>query len=142
MSVLAILEQQSGVWHRLSWETLGAGQQLASALGTELEVAVLGVNISALAADVAKRKSARVWTVEHPSLDAYTADAFTAAMEALVRKVSPALVLLPHTYQTRDFAPKVATRLGTVLISDVIAARVEGGVPVFVRQLFQVGNYY
>jgi electron transfer flavoprotein alpha subunit len=137
MSVLAILEQQSGAWHRLSWETLAAGQQLASALGTELEVAVLGANVATLAADAATKKAARVWAVEHPALDAYTADAYTAATEELVRKANPTLVLLPHTYQTRDFAPRLATRFGRVLISDVIAARVENGGPVFVRQLFQ-----
>jgi len=137
MSVLAILEQQSGAWHRLSWETFAAGQQLAAALGADLEAAVLGASVAALAAEAAAKKAASVWAVEHPALDAYTADAYTAATEELVRKASPTLVLLPHTYQTRDFAPRLATRFGTVLISDVIAARVENGAPIFVRQLFQ-----
>ena len=137
MSVLAILEQQSGVWHRLSWETFAAGQQLAAALGTPLEAAVFGASVASLATEAAAKKASRVWAVEHPALGAYTADAFTAATEALVRKVNPTLVLLPHTYQTRDFAPRLATRFGHVLISDAIAARVDGGSLVFVRQLFQ-----
>jgi electron transfer flavoprotein alpha subunit len=63
----------------------------------------------------------------------YTADAYTAAAEELIRKVNPALVVFGHTYQTRDYAPKLAARFGRVLISDVIAARP----PVFVRQMFQ-----
>ena len=33
LSVLAILEQQSGQWHRMSWETFAAAQQLAASLG-------------------------------------------------------------------------------------------------------------
>ena len=45
------------------------------------------------------------------------------AVEELVRKVNPALVLFPHTYQVRDFAPKAGYTLCRVLISDVIAAR-------------------
>jgi electron transfer flavoprotein alpha subunit len=137
MSVLAILEQQSGKWHRQSWETAAAGQQLASNLGMELHLAAAGSGVSALASDAAAKHAAKVWSVDHELLAAYTADAFTAALEALIRKTSPALVLFPHTYQTRDFAPKLATRFGRVLISDVIAARVESGSPVFVRQLFQ-----
>jgi electron transfer flavoprotein alpha subunit len=137
MSVLAILEQQDGKWHRLSMETLAAGQELAAALGTELEVAVAGAGVGSLANDAAAKKAAKVWAVEHELLGGYTADGYTAALEALVRKMNPALVLLPHTYQTRDFAPKLATRFGRVLISDVIAARVESGSPVFVRLLFQ-----
>ena len=63
----------------------------------------------------------------------YTADAYAAAAEELTRKVNPALVVFGHTYQTRDYAPRVAARFGTVLISDVIAAKP----PVFTRQMFQ-----
>jgi electron transfer flavoprotein alpha subunit len=63
----------------------------------------------------------------------YTADAYTAAAEELIRKVNPTLVVFGHTYQTRDYVPKLAARFGRVLISDVIAAKP----PVFVRQLFQ-----
>ena len=63
----------------------------------------------------------------------YTADAYTAAVEELVRKVNPTLVVFGHTYQTRDYAPKLAARFGRVLIGDVIG----GKPPVFVRQMFQ-----
>src|SRR6202023_2054713 len=63
----------------------------------------------------------------------YTADAYTAAVEELVRKTSPTLVVFGHTYQTRDYAPKLAARFGRALIGDVIA----GKPPVFVRQMFQ-----
>jgi electron transfer flavoprotein alpha subunit len=63
----------------------------------------------------------------------YTADAYAAAVEELVRKVNPTLVVFGHTYQTRDYAPKLAARFGRVLIGDVIA----GKPPVFVRQMFQ-----
>jgi len=137
MSVLAILEHQSGKLHRMSWETLAAAQELAAALGTDVEVALAGSGIGGLAAELAGKHAARVWAVEDAALENYTADGYTAAIEALIRKTTPALVLFPHTYQTRDFAPKLATRFERVLISDVIAARVEGGTPVFVRQLFQ-----
>ena len=53
------------------------------------------------------------------------------------RKVKPEYVLLPHTYQVRDFLPKLATALGTVAVSDVVAHRVDAGALVLVRQLFQ-----
>jgi electron transfer flavoprotein alpha subunit len=137
MSVLAILEHQNGKLHRMSWETFAAAQELAAALGTEVEAAVAGSGIGALAAEVAGKKAAGVWAVEDAGVENYTADGYTAAFEALIRKTGPALVLFPHTYQTRDFAPKLATRFERVLVSDAIAARVEGGSPVFVRQLFQ-----
>ena len=71
----------------------------------------------------------KAYSIDH----AYTADAYTAAVEQLVRKVNPELVVFGHTYQTRDYAPKLAARFGRVLIGDVIAARP----PIFVRQIFQ-----
>jgi len=137
MSILVVLEQQAGVWHRMSWETLAAGQQLGAALGQPVEAAVAGLDVGVLAAEAASKKLAKVWAVEHDFLAAYTADGYTAAVEQLIRKTQPSLVLFPHTYQVRDFAPKLATRFSQVLVSDVIAARVENGVLTLVRQFFQ-----
>ncbi|HUA84022.1 MAG TPA: electron transfer flavoprotein subunit alpha/FixB family protein [Bryobacteraceae bacterium] len=121
----------------MSWETLAAGQQIGSAMGLPVEAAVAGSGIGALAHEAATKKVAKVYAVGHELLKEYTADGYTAAVDALVRKTNPRIVLFPHTYQARDFAPKVATRFGQVLISDVIAARVEAGSPIFVRLLFQ-----
>jgi electron transfer flavoprotein alpha subunit len=137
MSILVVLEQQAGQWHRMSWETLAAGQQLGAALGEPVDAAVVGKGIGALAHEAASRKLAKVWSVEHDLLDSYTADGYAAALEQLIQKTQPKLVLFPHTYQVRDFAPKLATRFSQVLVSDLIAARVESGTLALVRQFFQ-----
>jgi electron transfer flavoprotein alpha subunit len=130
--VLVVTQQNGGVWHRMSWETLAAGQQLAAQLGQTVSAAVVGQ-----AGELAGKKLDRVYTVEHELLANYTADGFTAALEQLIRKTNPSFVLFPHTYQVRDFAPKLATRFDKVLVSDSIGLRVESGSPIFVRQLFQ-----
>ena len=135
--VLVVVEQRGGAWNRMSWETLAAGQQLAAQTGGNVSAAVAGNNVGGLATELASKKLDKVYAVDHQLLGAYTADGYTAALEQLVRKISPSLVLFPHTYQVRDFAPKVATRFNQVLISDTIGFRVEGGAPVFARQLFQ-----
>src|SRR5579864_5597701 len=136
-SILILLEQQAGAWNRMSWETLTAGQQLGAQTGATVSAAVAGQGIDGLAAELAQKKLDKVYLVNHELLKNYTADGYTAAFEQLVRKLNPSLVLFPHTYQVRDFAPKLATRFNQVLISDVIGFRVDGGNPVFVRQLFQ-----
>ncbi len=133
MSILVVLEQQAGQWHRMSWETLAAAQQW----GEPVEAAVVGKGITALANEAASKKLAKVWAVEHDLLETYTADGYTAALEQLIRKTQPKVVLFPHTYQVRDFAPQLATRFSQVLVSDVIAARVESGTLTLVRQFFQ-----
>src|ERR1019366_982767 len=121
----------------MSWETLAAGQELGAALGEPVEAAVAGKGIGALAGDAATKNLAKVWAVEHDLLASYTADGYTAAIEKLIRKTQPSVVLFPHTYQVRDFAPKLATRFSQVLVSDVIAARTEAGTLTLVRQFFQ-----
>lgn len=135
--ILVAMQQSGGAWHRMSWETLAAGQQLAAQTGQKAYAAVAGHKLGPLAEELSRKKLDCVHAIDHPLLAAYTADGFTAALEQLIRKHSPTLVLFPHTYQVRDFAPKLATRFHQVLISDTIGFRIESGAPVFVRQLFQ-----
>lgn len=135
--ILVVTEQQGGSWHRMSFETLAAAQQLAAQMNTQVFAAVLGHGIQPLAAELSRKKLDRVHAVDHPLISNYTADGFTAALEQLIRKHTPSLVLFPHSYQVRDFAPKLATRFNQVLVSDSIAFRIESGAPIFVRQLFQ-----
>ncbi|MDQ6760174.1 MAG: electron transfer flavoprotein subunit alpha/FixB family protein [Acidobacteriota bacterium] len=131
--VLVIMEQRGGAWNRMSLETLAAGQQM----GQDVAAAVVGHSIGALASELAQKKLSRVYSIDHELLAQYTADGYTAALEQLIRKVNPSLVLFPHTYQVRDFAPKLATRFNQVLVSDVVGSHSDGGALVFVRQLFQ-----
>lgn len=135
--VLVVMEQQGGAWHRMSWETLAAGQQLGKELGQPVFAAVAGQGIDALAQELAGKKLEKVHAVEHELLKDYTADGLTSALEQLVKAHGPSHVLFPHTYQVRDFAPKLAARFGATLISDVISFHLANGAPVFARQLFQ-----
>jgi electron transfer flavoprotein alpha subunit len=137
MSILAILEQRGGAWNRMSFETLAAAQQFGGQLGQPVAAAVIGQGVGALAAELAGKQLDRVWAVEHDLLKDYTPDGYTAALQQLISQAKPNVVLFPHTYQVRDFAPKLATALDRVLVSDVVAHRLDGGKLVLVRQLFQ-----
>jgi electron transfer flavoprotein alpha subunit len=132
MSVFVIFERRNGKITRSSWEAAAAAATLAD--GSPVTAVLLGANTEALAAEAAAGPVARVIRVEHPLLTAYSSDAYVPALHQLFQKENPAHVVLPHTYQVRDFAPRLATRFSQVLISDVVA--LEPG-PTFVRQLFQ-----
>ena len=134
MSVLVIMEQHNGAWNRMSWEALAGGIELGKLVGQPVSVAVAGSGIGALAAEAAQKNVAKVYAVDNPLLGQYTADGFAAACEQVVKAVAPSFVVFPHTYEVRDFAPKLATRFKQVLVADAIA--IKAG-PVFVRQLFQ-----
>jgi electron transfer flavoprotein alpha subunit len=78
-----------------------------------------------------------VVTLDSPALEPYTPDGFTAALQQAIDQLKPSAVLLPHTYQTRDFAPKLAARLDRALVTDVTAIKSAAGSTVFVRPMFQ-----
>ena len=137
MSILAVLEQRAGVWNRMSFETLAASQQIAAELGVSASAAVLGADVASLAGELASKKLEKVYAVDHALLKDYTPDGYTAALRQLVEQVKPSLVLFPHTYQVRDFLPKLATSLGKVAVSDVVSHRIDSGALLLVRQLFQ-----
>ena len=137
MSILVITEQRAGEWNRMSFETLAAAQQLAKELNTPVSAAVLGQGVVALAGELAGKALEKVYAVDHALLAEYTPDAYTIALRQLLEKAAPDFVVLPHTYQVRDFLPKLATAMGKVAVSDVVSHRVEGGQVVLVRQLFQ-----
>jgi electron transfer flavoprotein alpha subunit len=132
VKILVVAEQRAGKLNRTSWEAIVAAQQM----GGDITVLVIGTGVSGPAAELAAAQVREVVTVEHPALEPYTPDGFTAALQDAVGQLAPDYVLLPHTYQTRDFAPKLAARMDRAILTDVTAVKT-GTEPVFVRPMFQ-----
>jgi electron transfer flavoprotein alpha subunit len=131
--ILVIAEQQNGALNKSSWETIAAAQQV----GGPVKVAVLGADTAAAAGELAAADVAEVLRVEAPALAPYTLDGFVSALAQVVAAEQPRDVYLPHTYQTRDFAPALAVTLGRALVTDCVAAKQAEGRRLFVRPVFQ-----
>jgi len=136
-TILVVAEQREGKLNRVSLETLTAAQAIASETGWSLEAAVIGSGNDQVVQEIAKVKVAKVYAIESSQLERYTADAYVVALKQFISAKQSRLVLMPHTYQVRDFAPKLAGALGRTLISDSVAYRKEGDRMVFTRQMFQ-----
>lgn len=137
MKILVIAEQRQGKWNNTSLETLAAAQQIAGETSSTISGVVIGKGVAGLADEFAAKDVAEVLLIEHDLLEAYTPDGYCVALKQAIEAAKPDLVLLPHTYQVRDFAPKLAAMLGKGMIGDCIGYRNEGGKLVFVRQMFQ-----
>ncbi len=137
MKILFIAEQRQGKWSNSSFETLAAAQQIAAALSGTVSALVIGKGVDSLATELTGKNVAEVLQVEHDLLESYTPDGYCIALKQAIESAKPQLVLFPHTYQVRDFAPKLAAMLGKGMIGDCIGYRVESGKVVFVRQMFQ-----
>jgi electron transfer flavoprotein alpha subunit len=121
----------------MSWEALAAGQQIAAASGQPLSAVIVGDNLESLSGELGSKKLDKGYRVEHALLKDYTADGYVSALEQFIKKLDPSFVVFPHTYQVRDFAPRLAARFGQVLLPDLVGLRKDGDSFVFVRQLFQ-----
>src|SRR4030095_12740325 len=127
--ILVFIEHRDGVLNRTSLEAIAAAQSLGKALQQPVNAVVLGSGMSAIADEVAAYDVTKVIYAENTKLAQYTPDAYTDAMEAVIRQTDPQLVVMPHTYLVRDYAPKLAARFQKGLISDCVRVQVaDGGV--------------
>jgi electron transfer flavoprotein alpha subunit len=131
--VVVIGEQRGGRLNRATWEAVAAAQQT----GGPLKVTVLGSGAEKVAAEIAGAEVAEVLIVDAPALAEYTADGYVLALASLLEQEKPSSVFFPHTYQTRDFAPALAARLGRALVTDVTGITQSDDRLVFTRPVFQ-----
>lgn len=136
-SILVVVEQQQRTLNRASWETIVAAQAIARDTGWPIEVAALGNGIDAIAQELARANVRVVYAVESPQLAVYTSDGYVHVLKEFLAKRQPKLVLMPHTYQVRDFAPSLALALETTVIPDAVGYKYENGKLLFIRQMFQ-----
>lgn len=136
-TILVVVEQRQGKLNRVSWETLVAAQGIAAETGWPVQAAVVGSEVASIAGEIAAKKLTKVFALQSPRLEPYTPDAFVHALKQFIQTQQPKLVLMPHTYQVRDFAPKLAAALQRVLVSDVVGYKKEGEKLIFIRQMFQ-----
>lgn len=139
--ILVIVEQHRGMLNRVSWETIAAAQAVSRMTEWPMEIAVVGSGIEGVASELAATQVARVYRIESPQCADYTADATLYILKQFLGEHQPRLVLMPHTYQVRDFAPSLALAMGSTVIPDVIGFRFEGDKLLFTRQMFQ-GKFF
>jgi electron transfer flavoprotein alpha subunit len=135
--VLIFAEHQAGKITRPTWEAIAAGQHLARELGAVTSAVVLGAKVADLARELSTTDVAEVLAVDSPLLAEYTADGYAEALRRLVGERRPRFMVFSHTYQVRDFAPKLAAALDRGFVSDCLGYRKEDGRLVLVRQVFQ-----
>jgi len=128
-----IAEQKDNVLNRASWEAIAAAQQM----GAPVTVVIPGADVSSVAAELAKAEAKEVVALEHAALAPYACDAFVQALAGFITAEAPAHVVFAHTYQTRDYAPRLAARLDRAMAPDCIGVKAGDGGLLFVRPMFQ-----
>ncbi len=136
MSILVFIEHKDCVLNKTSLEAITAAQAIGKDLGLSVTAVLPCANDCPLAQEIAGYNIEKVIVAKNEKLGTYTPDAYADAWEQVVMAVNPQYVVMAHTYQVRDFAPKVAARLGREVVGDCIRYRSEGGKLVLTRRIF------
>ena len=136
MDILVVMEDKSGSIHRMSQEAIAGAQQIGGECNLSVGILALGNNASALAEQAAKYEAAEVFSMEHEHLSNYTADGYAAAVEQVITSENPTYVFFGHTYQIRDYVPRICAKLKRPFLNDVVSYSTKEGKPVFSKQAF------
>jgi electron transfer flavoprotein alpha subunit len=136
MSILVFIEHKDCTLNKVSLEAIAAAQSIGKDLGLGVTAVVPCDKDCGLAQEIAGYAIEKVIVAKSDKLGAYTPDAYADAWTEVIKATNPQYVVMAHTYQVRDFAPKVAARLGREVVGDCIRYRNDGGKLVLTRRIF------
>jgi electron transfer flavoprotein alpha subunit len=135
-NILVFIEHRNCVLNKTSLEAIAASQAIAKDLGLKVTAVIPCDKDCGLAQEIAGYDLEKVIVAKNEKLATYTPDGYADAWEQVIKTTSPQYVVMSHTYQVRDFAPKVAARLGREVVGDCIRYKHEGGKLTFSRRIF------
>lgn len=134
--ILVFIEHKNCVLSKISLEAITAAQSIGKELGLKVAAVIPCDKDCALAQDIAQYDIEKVIVVKNEKLGMYTPDGYADAWEQVIAATSPQYILMAHTYRVRDFAPKIAARLGREVVGDCIRYDVNGDRLVLTRRIF------
>ncbi len=132
--ILVLGEIRDNTLRNVSFEAIAAAKQVAG--GGEVVGVLIGDSVQSLGAELIQYGADRVVAVEDEKLKQYTSDGFAQALLAVIDSEDPEGIILGHTAQGKDLAPKLAAKLDAGLVSDVINVEESGGNIVFERPIY------
>jgi len=118
--ILVCGELVDGKLAAITTEMLGCGRKLADELKEDLSCLLASDSVGEASKEAIAFGADKVYTVEHPALKEYQADSYIQVAEKLAKDISPRIILMGQTSLGRDFAPRLAFRLGTSLTTDCL----------------------
>ena len=136
MDILVVLEDNNGTIHRMGIESIAAAQHMADSLGLSAGAMVMGKNADSLATKASGYSLDEVLSVNHELLNDYSSDGYAEAVKQVINKENPRYVLFGHSYQVRDYVPKISAKLMRPFLADSIAIDFDGKDVSLTKQMF------
>ena len=136
MNILVVLEENNGAIHRMSLEAIVAAQEISSKLKSKITVLAMGKNAEALALEASKYELNEILKINSSSLNSYSSDGYAIAIEQIILENNFRYVFFGHTYQVRDYVPKISAKLMRPFLADNIKMSISDGSIEFTKQTF------
>ena len=136
MNILVVLEDNNGAIHRISLEAIVAAQKISSKLKSKITVLAMGRNAEALALEASKYELNDILKINSSSLNSYSSDGYAIAIEQIILEYDFRYVFFGHTYQVRDYVPKISAKLMRPFLADNIKMSISDGSIEFTKQTF------
>ena len=136
MNILVVLEDNNGAIHRMSLEAIVAAQKISSKLKSKITVLAIGKNAEALALEASKYELNEILKINSSSLNSYSSDGYAIAIEQIILENNFRYVFFGHTYQVRDYVPKISAKLMRPFLADNIKMSISDGSIEFTKQTF------
>jgi electron transfer flavoprotein alpha subunit len=134
--IFVVVEHKDNKLKPITSELLVFAQRVSKDFGQPITALILGSSTAALADELERTKVDRVLAAEHERLAEYDPDAYVEILKAIIDQENPSLVLIGHTTQGMDFAPRLAVALRRPLIAGCVEYEKQGDRLVLTRQIF------
>ncbi len=117
--ILVLIETEKNLPIPLSFELLRAGRDLANKSGEKLSACIVGNDLHDLCEELSCFAD-EVIALENPRFRDFEANLWASALTTLCQAAKPTTVIMGHTYDSMELAPKLAFRTGGDLITDCV----------------------
>jgi len=132
MKLGVIAETESGALTEATLECVEEAREVADAFKGDVHVWLPGHGVAGLADELAAHGADLVTVVEMHSAQSevdealrFSADGWLAALESLLHREAPSVILAPDTARARTWLPRLALRWRVPLLSGCVQLRVE-----------------
>jgi electron transfer flavoprotein alpha subunit len=129
-------EIKGGKLKKTAFELASEGRRLADGLGGDLAAVLIGSQAEQFAPELAKFGVDKVFVVESAELDAYNSEYYAQALAHVISAQKPEVVLISHTMQGKDLAPRTAVKLGVATVADCVGFELDGSSVVGKRPMY------
>ena len=117
--------KEDGTARNVGLELLTPGRDLANKQGGQLAAVVIGCQVQPAVDAVNELGADKIYVIDGEEFQHYTTDAYTNAMEYLIKKYGPTSMLIGATNYGRDLGPRLSCRLQSGLTADCTALDID-----------------